>query len=502
MPYLTVQRIGSRRIRTVDLEPHAAGLEVGRSSGVDLTLRDRSVSRAHCVFEHVNGRWVVRDLESRHGFKVNHVRMRTAALDDGDLVRVGRYHLTFHLGALAASERDDEDDLEALTLRGGEYEDDETGASLTSIHPEVDQQAMAALEGDLAAARHELAEVRTALERANADCGRQRSAREEAERARDELQREVEELRSRATDEEEMRSAAQSAIAQETETRALLEAELREVAALRDAVREQIREIEARLEAERDAASDLRADLEGVEAERDALKERAADAERGLEEQTRSAEEARQEAAARAEQLESELARIREEIGAREAEEVRGLHDRIAALQQEVQDAHDRAAQLEEETDRLGRERDEAAAALGAREVELEEARRPLDAEQLADAARAEIEELRGRADAAERAAGLAHQNLDQYRDRFKQMASERERLIARLKLVQLQLRNANLAVQQARAESRKREAMLTEYIRQISQDDAVEATVVELTEDEIRRATAAGATIVEVDGA
>jgi Nif-specific regulatory protein len=67
----------------------AEPLTVGRDRTNALHLRDLAASRQHCVIESVNGRLVLRDLESRHGTFVNGIPVSERVLEHGDLVTIG-----------------------------------------------------------------------------------------------------------------------------------------------------------------------------------------------------------------------------------------------------------------------------------------------------------------------------------------------------------------------------------------------------------------------------
>ncbi len=66
---------------------------IGRSPDNTIPLLDERASRNHCVIESDgNGGWIVRDLGSRNGTKVNEERiMGTRPLRPGDVVRVGQH---------------------------------------------------------------------------------------------------------------------------------------------------------------------------------------------------------------------------------------------------------------------------------------------------------------------------------------------------------------------------------------------------------------------------
>jgi transcriptional regulator with GAF, ATPase, and Fis domain len=72
-------------------------LQVGRA-GVEqecLVLDDAEVSRAHAVFENREGRWTLRDLDSRNGTFINGSRITAVEPTDGDVIRIGTHLLLF-----------------------------------------------------------------------------------------------------------------------------------------------------------------------------------------------------------------------------------------------------------------------------------------------------------------------------------------------------------------------------------------------------------------------
>jgi transcriptional regulator with GAF, ATPase, and Fis domain len=64
-------------------------LTLGRDHGNAVHLRDLAVSRQHCVLEAVDGRFSLRDLDSRHGTFVNGVPIVERVLEHGDLITIG-----------------------------------------------------------------------------------------------------------------------------------------------------------------------------------------------------------------------------------------------------------------------------------------------------------------------------------------------------------------------------------------------------------------------------
>ena len=74
---------------TVSAVLRSRELRIGKSETNDLVLRDPSVSRTHARVEAIDGEYRITDLGSRNGTFVNHARVTSAVLGDGDYVRVG-----------------------------------------------------------------------------------------------------------------------------------------------------------------------------------------------------------------------------------------------------------------------------------------------------------------------------------------------------------------------------------------------------------------------------
>ena len=70
-------------------------LVLGRSRDCDVVLDDPNVSRHHAELRVSGGDWVVADLGSTNGVKVNGRRVDHATLGDGDEITLGRSTLTF-----------------------------------------------------------------------------------------------------------------------------------------------------------------------------------------------------------------------------------------------------------------------------------------------------------------------------------------------------------------------------------------------------------------------
>jgi pSer/pThr/pTyr-binding forkhead associated (FHA) protein len=75
---------------------------VGRSLEADLLLEDEAVSRRHCRIEPEGDHWIVVDLKSRNGTRVNHEPVESRRLHDGDVILTGNTKVIFHGGNFVA----------------------------------------------------------------------------------------------------------------------------------------------------------------------------------------------------------------------------------------------------------------------------------------------------------------------------------------------------------------------------------------------------------------
>jgi len=97
------------RARLVGISGPAAGMTfeidgraaIGRSSESHVQLADRSVSREHCRIEAGSNGFVIRDLESHTGTRVNDNRVTECTLEDGDRVSIGGSRFVFMTGDAA-----------------------------------------------------------------------------------------------------------------------------------------------------------------------------------------------------------------------------------------------------------------------------------------------------------------------------------------------------------------------------------------------------------------
>jgi hypothetical protein len=69
---------------------------IGRSSSVEVSLADETVSVVHARLWQKEGRWWLEDLDSRNGTQLNQIPVtRRTILCTGDRIRVGRVQLEF-----------------------------------------------------------------------------------------------------------------------------------------------------------------------------------------------------------------------------------------------------------------------------------------------------------------------------------------------------------------------------------------------------------------------
>jgi adenylate cyclase len=75
-------------------------LLIGRRDECDITLRFPNVSSNHCEFELVDGYWMVRDLNSSNGIKVNGVRCPQNWLLPGDEISIAKHKFEIKYAAV------------------------------------------------------------------------------------------------------------------------------------------------------------------------------------------------------------------------------------------------------------------------------------------------------------------------------------------------------------------------------------------------------------------
>jgi pSer/pThr/pTyr-binding forkhead associated (FHA) protein len=93
-------RRGSARLRVEGRTEllGSGGAVLGRSREADIVLDDANVSRRHAEVRPSGGSWIVRDLGSTNGVKVNGRRIQgPQSLKPGDVVELGTSRATFEL---------------------------------------------------------------------------------------------------------------------------------------------------------------------------------------------------------------------------------------------------------------------------------------------------------------------------------------------------------------------------------------------------------------------
>lgn len=73
-----------------------ATMQVGRRKSCDISLPFPNISSVHCELAYKDGYWVIRDLNSTNGIKVNGQRLRFRPLRPGDLITIGRRDYTIN----------------------------------------------------------------------------------------------------------------------------------------------------------------------------------------------------------------------------------------------------------------------------------------------------------------------------------------------------------------------------------------------------------------------
>ncbi len=106
--------VPSLTVKTGDNEGRVAAVGeskfiIGRQKRSGLKLDDKAVSRKHAMIEQQEGRFVVRDLNSRWGTKLNGVKIDEAELKLGDQIEIAGNMILFDLaqkGAKSAHKRE------------------------------------------------------------------------------------------------------------------------------------------------------------------------------------------------------------------------------------------------------------------------------------------------------------------------------------------------------------------------------------------------------------
>lgn len=71
-------------------------LVVGRRESCDIVLKFSNVSGIHCKLSIVNGKWMVKDLNSSNGTKINDEQIEEGLINPGDILSVGKHKYEIH----------------------------------------------------------------------------------------------------------------------------------------------------------------------------------------------------------------------------------------------------------------------------------------------------------------------------------------------------------------------------------------------------------------------
>jgi hypothetical protein len=93
MPNLTIRANGAETLFQIEAET----VSIGRGPHNDVQVEDGSASKEHCRVEQTASGWVLIDLESHNGTRVNGEYRNRADLDHGDTIRIGKVELRFGL---------------------------------------------------------------------------------------------------------------------------------------------------------------------------------------------------------------------------------------------------------------------------------------------------------------------------------------------------------------------------------------------------------------------
>jgi pSer/pThr/pTyr-binding forkhead associated (FHA) protein len=78
-------------------------LLVGRHPECDIQIDSRKISRRHCCIAHVNDAFIIRDLESTNGIRINGTKVTEGRLTHGDELTIGNHRYQVNLESLAGA---------------------------------------------------------------------------------------------------------------------------------------------------------------------------------------------------------------------------------------------------------------------------------------------------------------------------------------------------------------------------------------------------------------
>ena len=79
------------------IEVHDKELLLGRSPDCGVVIAQPGISRHHCKISHEGDHYIIEDLQSKNGTRVNNVYINKAKLSDKDSILVAEYPVSFEL---------------------------------------------------------------------------------------------------------------------------------------------------------------------------------------------------------------------------------------------------------------------------------------------------------------------------------------------------------------------------------------------------------------------
>ena len=127
-------------------------ITLGRSLNNLIVLQDNKVSRYHAEIVKQDADFLIRDLESANGIKVNGSRVMSKALEPGDIVIVGQTEFRVDQAVLTSAVENEEDDDEpdlALLMKKDSGDSDDPPAFLSGIDLDRDEERMGRVTGSI-----------------------------------------------------------------------------------------------------------------------------------------------------------------------------------------------------------------------------------------------------------------------------------------------------------------------------------------------------------------
>ncbi len=95
--------VADNKSQEIERRELSSPLIIGRSPECDLPVRDILLSRKHCVIERLGESWVIADLGSKNGTRVNGELINRHVLHDADVIRIGRTRIALREGPFVSA---------------------------------------------------------------------------------------------------------------------------------------------------------------------------------------------------------------------------------------------------------------------------------------------------------------------------------------------------------------------------------------------------------------